>query len=348
MKGFAILLLLLIVFAGGLYVGGSLGVTGKPNDVYLQTDYTYGVIPYFNQGDRIHFFDPNKDLINGQFAAVDDVYVVSPTNPCKNLDANGICEISVPSGTYKYKCQRCGDPTFPIGTGGPVNGAWGGDQGDVQGYNRSPMSLPGSSAAAFFTLGAKQPASRAEALATLYPYNSLYAKIARAFVADFFTPAIKPNPRTHGHEPTFTQQNSGIIQAVIDCDSNHQITVESPNLWYPGTTMPILLNTRLTWTRQTGFPSTTSGKPLFTVQDLPGSTDFATACGGPLDANQAGTTKMACMLGGPASARTIRYTITDPTNSCKAPADGFSINVVPAPGTVVSTPIPAGTVPGLR
>jgi hypothetical protein len=344
MKGLATLLLLLIVFGAGIYVGGSLGVLGKPNDVYLQTDYTYGVLPYFHQGDRVHFFDPNQ-FANGQFAAAPDVSIVSPTNPCKALDSNGICEITVPSGTYKYGCHYCGDPTIPVGTNGPVHGGWSGDDGG-QASNRSIGSVPGSSVAAFFTLKVKDPASHAGALGTVYAYNSLYARIARAFVAAFFTPAIPPGKPVEPHHPLTPPVNSGTVQAFIDCGSDHKITVESPGLWFPPTTMPILLGSKLTWTRQTGLASNPPGKPPFIVQDLVGSTEFATACGAAIAANNAGTTMTACTLAGPATRHLVKYTITDPTGVCSAPPEGFNVEVAPAPVAVSSDP---GTgLPGIR
>ncbi len=302
------------------------------------------MLPYFHQGDRVHFFDPNQ-FTNGQFAAAPDVSIVSPTNPCKALDSNGICEIVVPTGTYKYGCRYCGDPTIPVGTNGPVHGGWdGGDGGEAA--NRPSSTLPGSPVAAFFTLKVKDPAHPAGALASVYAYNSLYARIARAFVAAFFLPPIPPGKPVEPHHPLYPPANSGTIQAFIDCGSDHRISVESSNLWYPPTTMPILLGTRLTWTRQTGLASNPPGKPPFIVQDLPGSSDFTTACGAAISANNAGTTMTACTLAGPAIRRLVKYTITDPTGVCTAPAEGFSVEVAPATAPVSSDP--GAGLPGVR
>ena len=341
MKGFAMLLLLLIVFAGGLFVGGSLGVLGKPNEVYLQTDYTYGVIPYFHQGDRIHFFDPNADLVNGRYAPVDDITIPPKHTPCQDLDTNGICTIDVSSGIYKYKCKKCKDPTIPVGTNGPVNGWW--DDQD-QSANRGPLTLPGSSVAAFFTLSGRgrTPATHLAALANLSAYNGLYARIARDFVTAFFLPKIHPGQPVEQKVPLYPPVNASTVQAYVDCGADNKISVEIPVLWEPETAFPLAVGTKITWARQTGF-STTAQHP-FTIMGLKEPSDYTAACGAPLAANSVGATQ-ACTLAGDTSKHVVKYTIIDSSSkpTCTAPDGGFALEVgsdrVPAAGA---------SLPGLR
>ncbi len=346
MKGFATLLLLLIVFSAGIYVGGSLGVLGKPNDVFLQTDYDLGVLPYFHHGDRVHWIDPNAPLVNGRIAAVPDIYVTSPSNPCTDLDSNGICTIGAGSGTYTYKCQHCGDPTIPIGTSGP--GTWSG-WGSNTGTLAAPSRVPSSAVAALFTLkvsdsaisGAPsvQPRVAAAGYAEPSGFNSLYARIARAFVAAFFTPVIPPGHPVKDTGPALAPINPPLTQAFVQC-SGGKISVLSPDQWFPPTSSQLALGTKVKWVSQDGLAST------FTVQNLGGSTAFTDACGtASLTSNASGYTP-ACTLAKDFSKAYVAYTIVDSTGKCTAPTDGFKITVIPSPS---APPTSIGTdLPGLR
>ncbi len=287
-----------IIFVGGIFTGGWLGVHGKTNTFNLEVDHSFGPLPLVAQGDTIHWLDPYNLTAQGAPKSVSDIYFTGKT-PC-TIDpyGSGLCSINVVSGNYKYQCRFCGDPKIPVqpGTGPGGNGVTGGDGNDVA-FDLKVNAAP----------------------------ESFGLRLARWFVATFFPtnlPSGTPVHKPDYPQPVFTPPPT--VEAYFDCDTNYALAIKDPKTWFPPANMPLALGTAIDWASQ-------GGPTKFTVQDAPNSTDLTEACttAPPFQSNLTGTSDT-CVLKPSYPRASVRYTILDTSSAakkCVAPPAGFILPV---------------------